>query len=222
MRNTTAMASRPRKYILNNDVTARASENMLTQLLPLPAIVQQPATAGAAIADRLRSRIQSLSAATKRQSEGICLLLTAEGAMKDEQDVLETMREIAERAAYSLVPPCDVAVFDRQFRKLLKELDAIADNTSYAGRRLLDGTCSHAVSSECKVPTLCLPCTSAAGLGVGELGLENQQRASTACILLDSAIRSLDAYRAALASARRQLDREISDTRASFGSLTRC
>ena len=95
--------------------------------------------AGQAIATRLTAEIQGLEIASRNVADGQSLVDTAEGALQETHTLLLRMREIGVQAANGTLSTSDNQALDAEFQQLVKEIDRIAQNTTWAGQNLLDG-----------------------------------------------------------------------------------
>ena len=98
--------------------------------------------AGQAIATRLTAEIQGLEIASRNVADGQSLVDTAEGALQETHTLLLRMREIGVQAANGTLSTSDNQALDAEFQQLVKEIDRIAQNTTWAGAALLNGDAS--------------------------------------------------------------------------------
>ena len=103
--------------------------------------------AGQAIATRLTAEIQGLEIASRNVADGQSLVDTAEGALQETHTLLLRMREIGVQAANGTLSTSDNEALDAEFQQLVKEIDRIAQNTTWAGAALLNGDASGTVDS---------------------------------------------------------------------------
>ena len=95
--------------------------------------------AGQAIATRLTAEIQGLEIASRNVADGQSLVDTAEGALQETHTLLLRMREIGVQAANGTLSTSDNQALNAEFQQLVKEIDRIAQNTTWAGAALLNG-----------------------------------------------------------------------------------
>jgi len=100
--------------------------------------------AGLAISDRMTSQIQGLNQASRNANDGISLAQTAEGALQESTNILQRMRELAVQSANDTNSASDRQSLQAEVNQLKQELDRIAENTSFNGQTLLDGSMSKA------------------------------------------------------------------------------
>ena len=98
--------------------------------------------AGLAISNRMTSQIRGLDQAVRNANDGISLIQTAEGALDETTNILQRMRELAIQSANGIYTDTDRATLDAEVQQLVAELDRIADETTFNGQNLLDGSLS--------------------------------------------------------------------------------
>lgn len=97
--------------------------------------------AGLAISEKMRREIRGLSMASKNAQDGVSMVQTAEGALQEVHSMLQRMSEIAVQAASdSNDDAVDRPSLDAEFQQLIKEIDQIADTTTFNDMNLLDGS----------------------------------------------------------------------------------
>lgn len=95
--------------------------------------------AGLQISNRLSSQISGMQVAIRNANDGISLAQTAEGALQQSTTILQRMRDLALQAA-SANSGEDRNALQQEVWQLQQELTRIAETTSFAGRKLLDGS----------------------------------------------------------------------------------
>jgi flagellin len=98
--------------------------------------------AGVAISSRFNSEILGANQAIRNALDGQALIDTAEGAHKEIGNILQRMRELAVQSANDTNNSDDRTVLQAEMDKMIIEIDRIANVTSWAGQKLLDGTAS--------------------------------------------------------------------------------
>jgi len=96
--------------------------------------------AGLAISDRMTSQIRGLNQASRNANDGISLAQTAEGALQESTNILQRMRELAIQSANDTNTSQDRASLQSEVDQLIAELDRIGNNTTFNGKKLLDGS----------------------------------------------------------------------------------
>ncbi|KNX76787.1 MULTISPECIES: flagellin domain-containing protein [Pseudomonas] len=98
--------------------------------------------AGLQIATRMTSQIRGQTMAIKNANDGISIAQTAEGAMQEQTNMLQRMRELALQSRNDSNSTEDRAALDKEFQSLASELTRIANSTQLNGKNLLDGSAS--------------------------------------------------------------------------------
>ena len=101
--------------------------------------------AGLAIASRFTSQINGLNQAARNANDGISLAQTAEGALGVIGDNLQRIRELAVQSSNATNSNTDRAALQTEVGQLLNEIDRVADQTSFNGVKLIDGSFAGAV-----------------------------------------------------------------------------
>lgn len=96
--------------------------------------------AGLQIANRLTSQINGMGVAVKNSNDGISMAQTAEGALEQSTTILQRMRDLALQSANGSNSPEERKALNAEVAELKKELDRIANTTSFGGKKLLDGS----------------------------------------------------------------------------------
>lgn len=101
--------------------------------------------AGLAISERMSSQIRGLNQAVRNANDGISLAQTAEGALSEVGNNLQRIRELAVQSSNATNSNSDRAALQAEVGQLLNEIDRVANQTSFNGVKLLDGSFSGAV-----------------------------------------------------------------------------
>jgi flagellin len=96
--------------------------------------------AGLSIANNLRMEIRGLQVAQKNVTQGTALLQMAEGGAGQIESIIERLKELATSAASSNVDQAGRNGLNSEAKKLLEEIDRIANDTKYGTTALLNGT----------------------------------------------------------------------------------
>ena len=96
--------------------------------------------AGLQIATRMTSQIRGQTMAIKNANDGISIAQTAEGAMQEQTNILQRMRELAVQARNDSNSAQDRVALNTEFAQMSDELTRIAQSTQLNGKNLLDGT----------------------------------------------------------------------------------
>ena len=96
--------------------------------------------AGLAIAERFTSSLRGLSVAQRNANDGISFAQTAEGALDVIGNNLQRIRELAVQSLNDSNTEADRAALDQEVQQLTAEVKRIAENTTFNGRNILDGS----------------------------------------------------------------------------------
>lgn len=96
--------------------------------------------AGLAISDRMSTQISGLNQAVRNANDGISLAQTSEGALQEVTNNLQRIRELAVQSANATNSDSDRVALDQEVQQRLAEIQRIASQTSFNGRKVLDGT----------------------------------------------------------------------------------
>ena len=122
------------------NVNARALSSAMEQLSTGKRINgSKDDAAGLSISQIMTAQIRGLNQAVRNANDGISLLQTADGAMIEQTNMMQRMRELAVQAATDTVTPDQKNYLDKEYQALLSEIDRIGSATQWNGKNLLDG-----------------------------------------------------------------------------------
>ena len=171
--------------------------------------------AGVAIASRLEAEGRGLNQAIRNAMDAQSLIDTAEGAHAEIENLLQRMRELIVQANNGTNNTDDLAALKKETDAIIAEITNIASTTSWAGLKLTDGTYSAtglvfqigARASETVTVTI-------TDVDASALSIEAITPASTAgadITSIDTAIKTLNAQRAALGAISNRLDSTVTN-----------
>ncbi|WMO14146.1 flagellin N-terminal helical domain-containing protein [Pseudoalteromonas piscicida] len=96
--------------------------------------------AGMQIANRLTSQVNGLTQGNRNANDGISLAQTAEGALDEVTSMLQRMRTLAQQSSNGSNTDEDRAAIQDEVDSLTKEINRVAEDTTFGGQNLLDGT----------------------------------------------------------------------------------
>ena len=143
--------------VINTNMSALFAKNSLTiNGRAMGAAMEQLSTglrinsakddaAGLAISDKMTSQIRGLQQAINNGNDAISLLQTAEGSMVQQTAMLQRMRELAVQASTDTTTGNDKINIDREYQKLLTQIDNVGNQTQWNGENVLDATHSGGV-----------------------------------------------------------------------------
>lgn len=100
--------------------------------------------AGLSIASRMDSQIRGQQVAIRNANDGISLSQTAEGALGAVSDNLQRIRELSIQASNATNTQVDRDALNSEVTQLKAEIERVANQTSFNGTKLLDGSFSGA------------------------------------------------------------------------------
>ncbi|MFL2120282.1 flagellin [Marinilactibacillus psychrotolerans] len=96
--------------------------------------------AGLSISEKMKNQISGLKQATRNAQDGISLIQTAEGALNETHSILNRVRDLTVQASNDTNSNEDRAAIQLEITELTSEIDRIASDTKFNGKKLLDGT----------------------------------------------------------------------------------
>ena len=96
--------------------------------------------AGLAISERFTTQIRGLNQAVRNANDGISLAQTGEGALGELTQNLQRIRELAVQSANATNSDSDRSALNLEVKQRLEEIDRIASQTTFNGRKMLDGS----------------------------------------------------------------------------------
>lgn len=83
--------------------------------------------------------MRGLGIAVRNANDGISIMQTAEGAMQETTQLLQRMRDLSLQSANGSNSAAERVALQEEMAALNDELNRIAETTSFAGRKLLNG-----------------------------------------------------------------------------------
>ena len=96
--------------------------------------------ASMAIGSQMNSEVAGLKQAVVNAGQANSMLQIADGAMSTVSDVLTRMKTISIQASSGNLTDTQRGFLDSEFQALMSEIDRIAEDTDFAGLKLLDGS----------------------------------------------------------------------------------
>jgi len=96
--------------------------------------------AGLAISEKMNSQTKGLAMAQRNAQDGISMIQTAEGALKESHSILQRMRELSVQSANDTNTQADRAEIQKEVDQLSQELSRIGKTTEFNTQKLLDGS----------------------------------------------------------------------------------
>jgi flagellin len=96
--------------------------------------------AGLAIASRMSAQVSGINVAVRNANDAISLSQTAEGAMAESGNILRRIRDLAVQSANDTNSGSDRQALQQEVGQLQQELNRVANETEFNGKKLLDGS----------------------------------------------------------------------------------
>lgn len=96
--------------------------------------------AGMAIAEKMTAQVMGINQAIRNASDGKNLLDTTESAHVEVSNMLQRMRELAVQSANDTNTGSDRGNITSESRQLVAEINRIAENTTFNGMKVMDGS----------------------------------------------------------------------------------
>ncbi|MBH8612775.1 flagellin FliC [Pseudomonas mohnii] len=180
--------------------------------------------AGLQIATRMTSQIRGQTMAIKNANDGISIAQTAEGAMQEQTNILQRMRELAVQSRNSSNSSTDRDALNTEFGQMSDELTRIANSTQLNGKDLLN-TAANKMTFQVGSNTgaenqidITLGDLKATTLGVDKASIaisgadsDIQANFEAAVDKIDAALKTINSSRADLGAAQNRLTSTISN-----------
>lgn len=173
--------------------------------------------AGLAISTTMTAQIRGLSQAVRNANDGISMLQTAEGAMIEQTNMLQRMRELAVQASTATYTSTQRGYLDTEFQALNTQIDNIADQTKWNGSLMLDqsggsGTASGSYNfvvgsagTETITVVIANTTNTASGLATTALAVGTTASALASITAIDTALGTINSARASIGAGINQL-----------------
>ena len=169
--------------------------------------------AGLGISERMRAQVRSLGTAWRNAQDGVSLTQTAEGSLQEVSNNLNRMRELAVQSANGTLSAGDRTTLDSEFQELSAEIDRIANQVTFNGINLLDGSSAtidiQVGANATETITVTMADATAATLGIGTLDVTSVANANTALAALDTAIDTVSTSRGVLGAGQNRMQSAI-------------
>ena len=210
--------------VINTNVSALYSQNaMKTNARAMSTVMEQLSTgtrvnsakddaAGLAIGQNMTSQIRGLNMAVRNINDGINMLQTAEGAMVEQTNMLQRMRELAVQASTGTLSDVQRGYLDLEYQALSSQIGKIAAETKWNDQNLLTGTGGASSgnftyqSGQASGQTIAVTISAMTISGLGVHGaITTAASASLGISNIGNALEKINVQRAALGAAINQL-----------------
>ena len=174
--------------------------------------------AGLAIGQNMTAQVRGINMAIRNVNDGINLLQTADGAMAEQANMLQRMRELAVQSASGTYSDTQRGYLNTEFSALSSQIDKIGSETTWNGYALLTGTTGGATAGTFSFQTgqasgqtinVAIGSMTVSGLAISAttagVGIATAATAATTIAAIDTAIGTLNAQRATLGSRINQM-----------------
>ena len=140
--------------VINTNVSAMYSQNaMKTNARHMSTAMEQLSTgtrvnsakddaAGLAIGQNMTTQIRGLNMAVRNLNDGINMMQTAEGAMIEQSNMMQRMRELAVQSMNGTYSSVQRSYLDLEFQALASQINDVSTDTTWNDQVLLDGSVS--------------------------------------------------------------------------------
>jgi flagellin len=174
--------------------------------------------AGLAISEDFKASIRSLNQARRNANDGVSLVQTADGSLKEVSGLLTRMRELSVQSRNGTVNSTQRGYLNDEFDTLRSEIDRIVNTTEFNGVSLLDGDQAAGLAFQVGIGTsnddrltISIATSSASALGLGASTISTTGGADTAIAALDTAIERVSTRRAGLGAMQNRLATTMSN-----------
>lgn len=136
--NTNTQALNAQRNLMGSNRTLETSLRRLSSGLRINSAKDD--AAGLAIASRMSAQVSGINVAIRNANDAISLSQTAEGAMAESGNILRRIRDLAVQSANDTNSGGDRAALQQEVGQLQQELNRIANETEFNGKKLLDGS----------------------------------------------------------------------------------
>lgn len=170
---------------------------------------------GLSIANSLKSQYTGLDQAIRNANDAIGLTNIADSALQEYTDILHEAREKASQAISDTNSVESRAALEADVKSLMESAEAIAQDTSFNGIKLLDGSFSGKVfqtgaySGQTTTLTIGDATTATLGMDDASVDLTTSAGADTAVQDIDAAIESLNSIRSNIGSTTKGLESRV-------------
>jgi flagellin len=138
--NTNVMSLNAQRNLMSSQGSLATSMQRLSSGLRVNSAKDD--AAGLAISERMNAQVKGLNVAARNANDGVSLAQTAEGSLGKVGDMLQRMRELAVQASNATNSQTDRDALDAEVVQIKAEIQRVAEQTSFNGTKLLDGSFS--------------------------------------------------------------------------------
>ena len=169
--------------------------------------------AGLQIGTRLQSQVNGFNQGARNANDGISISQTAEGALDETTNLLQRMRVLSIQSANGSNSVSDRVALNKEFIELKSEIDRIANDTTFGGVKVLDGSydVDFQVGADAnqtigvKITTI----MDQTGLALNAIDIDTASEAQAAIIAIDDALSTVNDVRADLGAKQNRFSSTI-------------
>ena len=164
--------------------------------------------AGLAIGQTMTAQIRGLNQAVRNANDGINLLQTAEGAMVEQTNMLQRMRELAVQSANATNSDSQRDYLNAEFEELTSQIGNIGSQTFWNSTKVLSNatlTFQVGTASDTTFTVSIRDTTLSAGLGIEALAISSAGGATASLNVIDLALDKVNEQRAQLGATMNRL-----------------
>ena len=165
--------------------------------------------AGLAISNRLNSQIRGQEVGMRNANDAISVAQIAEGAMQEQTNMLQRMRDLSVQATNGANSTSDIAALQAEYDQLVTEIDAIGANTAFGDTKVLDGTftAKNFQTGHTVAEAITVDIADMSGVGTAASGVVG----TATLALIDTQIAAVDAERANLGAIQNRMTHNIAN-----------
>ena len=176
---------------------------------------------GLAVSEQLSTQVRGLNQAERNIQDGISFIQTTEGYIRETQDVLQRIRELAVQSANGIYSDADRQQIQVEVAQLVDEVDRVANFAQFNGRTLLTGRFAavdgidiqfQVGANQDQFVSVNVESATAESLGLADaqgnalIGIGTAIEANNAIGVVDQALRSVNSQRANLGAYQNRLE----------------
>ena len=164
--------------------------------------------AGLGLAESMTSQIRGLNTAVRNVNDAVNMLQTAEGAMVEQTNMLQRMRELAVQSASGTYSTTQRSYLTTEFNALVTQIGSISSQSTWNGTTLLSTATTfsfQAGQASGQTISVVMGAMTTSGLGINSSSVTTTTLASAAISLLDTAINSVNSQRATIGASINQM-----------------
>jgi flagellin len=173
--------------------------------------------AGLAISNRLNSQVRGLEVGMRNANDAISIAQIAEGAMQEQTNMLQRMRDLTIQGANGANSTADLSAITAEITQLANEIESIGKTTAFGNTKLLSGGFNVGKKFQVghqngETVTISVSKNDATSLSVIAISAGTSAARSTAMTKIDAAIKTIDTQRGKLGAVQNRLAHNISNS----------